>query len=198
MTIVNGYCTLAEARTWLGFKTSDTTDDDALIEAIVEEVSRWIDNKCQRRFYKNTVAETRYYTARDEYIVETDDIVSLTSLKTDDDGDGTFETTWSTDNYVLWPFNGEEPYRRIEVNRGSMTYLFPRVKKGVQAVGIFGWSSVPSTIKRACIMQTARIFKRQDAIFGVAGSTAMGEITLTQPGLDVDIEQMIKTYVRVY
>lgn len=197
MTIANGYCTLAEARTWLGYKSTDTTDD-ALIEAIIEEVSRWIDNYCQRRFYKNAVDETRYYTARNDYVVETDDIVSITTLKTDNDGDGTFETAWSTDNYVLWPFNGEEPYQRIEVNRGSMTYLFPQLKKGVQVVGVFGWSSVPPTIKRACAMQTARIFKRQDAIFGIAGSTAMGEMTISMPGLDSDVEQLIRLYVKVY
>ena len=197
MAIVNGYCTLAEARAWLGIGTSDTVDD-AVIEAIAEEVSRWIDSYCSRRFYKNSSDETRYYTAINDYVTETDDIVSITTLKTDNDGDGVFESTWETDNYILWPYNGQEPYQRVEVNKGSMTYLFPRSKKGVQVVGVFGWSSVPTQIRRACVMQTARIFKRQDAIFGIAGSSAMGEMTISMPGLDSDVERLLNLYRRVY
>ena len=116
MAITNGYCTAAELKSWLGI--TDATDD-TILEVAIESVSRWIDDYCWRRFYKNTEDETRYYTAPSSYYLHTDDIVSITTLKTDDDGDRTYETTWATTDYDLIPYNATVlgvPYTSIVVS----------------------------------------------------------------------------------
>ena len=44
MAITNGYATLAEFKLWINTQT-DNTNDDAVIEDIIEAVSRFIDGE---------------------------------------------------------------------------------------------------------------------------------------------------------
>jgi len=142
LAISNGYSTLAEAKARLGI--TDTVDD-AVLEAVVEAVSRWIDNFCNRRFYRNSSDETRYYTARYSDLLELDDdLSSLTTLKTDDDGDRTYDETWASTDYDLLPANASldsKPYTRIEITpQGSKSFPV-NMPKGVEIVGKFGYGA---------------------------------------------------------
>ena len=196
MSISNGYTTLVTVKTALGIPM-DEQSDDFYIEATIESVSRMIDNHTGRRFYSE--ADTRYYAPISIDEIFTDDIISVTSLKTDDDNDGTFETTWSASDYHKYPLNAGEdgrPYTRIETS-GYGNYSFPLgVKRAVQIVGSFGYSAAaPKPVAEACKLQTIRLFKRKDAPFGVI---AGGEFNqgMTIPDLDQDVKMLLSPYVR--
>lgn len=196
MTITNGYATLQTVKTALGVPL-DNYEQDGFIEATVESVSRMIDNHTGRRFYAET--DTRYYAPISIDAIYTDDIISVASLKTDDDNDGTFETTWSASDYHLMPFNAGEngrPYTWIEAS-GYGSHSFPLgVKRAVQIVGSFGFSAVtPKPVSEACKIQSIRLFKRKDAPFGVV---AGGEFNqgMTIPDLDPDVKMLLSPYVR--
>ena len=167
MTITNGYCTLAELHTRLDIATADTADDTTM-EAIIETASRHIDNYCRRHFYAAT--ETRYFTAAWGDWLEVDDILTVTTLKTDIDGDRTYETTWETADYDLMPHNAVTdgaPYTSINTTPQG-TQAFPTGRKAVQIVGSFGYAATaPKPVKEACLLLATFILKRRDAPFGV-------------------------------
>ena len=198
MTITNGYATLAEYKAQFFPTDQSDTADDATIELVIEAASRAIDDHCFRRFYKNTVDETRYYSAEFDNILFVDDLVSITTLKTDEDGDRTYEQTWVATDYDLQPFNASlksEPYGWIETTPNG-SYSFPNTAKGVQIVGVFGWPSTPKQIKEACLLQAHRLFKRKDAPFGVAGTGELGQVVMINK-LDPDVLSLLSPWVLV-
>ena len=68
--------------------------------------------------------------------------------------------------------------------------------------GDFGYcatGSHPYAIKEACIIIALRLWKRKDAIFGVAGLSAMGEvIKQSKITADADLKALLATYERDY
>lgn len=199
MAITNGYCTLAEVKAAL--RITDSVDD-SLLELSIEAASREIDGYCQRAFYSTSA--TRVFEATSAFITETDDIVSVTTLKTSDDG-ATYGTTWAATDFQLEPLNGvtagmAQPYTRI---RAIGDYLFPQWSvtgtfsnfAGVQITGVFGWSTVPTAIKQAAILLAMRQFKRYDSPLGVAG---FGDIGVMRVGrVDPDVEALLMPFKKV-
>ena len=195
--LTNGYCTLAQVKSSDVLNFSNTTHDEVL-ETIIEAVSRLIDNWTARRFYSAT--ETHYYTADEGNLIFTDDIAtgSGLALLTDEDGDRTYEITWTTTDYDLTQFNASNdgwPYQMIETTPQG-NYSFPATKKGVKVTGTFGWAAVPKPVVLACIMQSNRAYKRFNTALGQAGASAVGVITLTIPALDPDVEKLLCPYVK--
>lgn len=198
--LTNGYCTLAQLKhADIANKPSVTTSDENL-EIIIEAVSRLIDEKCGRAFY--STSEVRYYTATDSYLIEVDDIASSSgvTIETDLNGDGAFEYTWGSTDYVLaGGYNNALrgwPYTQIETTPQGL-YWFPSVRRGVKVTAPFGWQSVPKQITLACLLQSNREFRRFFTPLGQAGASAVGTITLTIPALDPDVEKLIQPYVRL-
>lgn len=199
MAITNGYCTLAEVRQLLGYSNVLETTSDALIEKVIEAASRAIDGWCNRRFYTTDADETKYYTAKHYNVLfPEEDIVSITTLKTDEDGDGIFEITWATTDYLLLPFN--QPYKNIIEVDPEGDYTFPDTKKGVQIVGKFGYCAIadrPSEITTFCMLLAVRLFKRMsEAPFGVMGFSETGQSTVI-PSDDPDAKMLIGKYRRL-
>ena len=202
MPITNGYATLADVKAALRIATADTLDD-ALLELCVESASRDIDGACDRVFYKTTGA-TRIYIPTDSFTVDTDDIVSVTTLKTSSGG-VTFDITWTANDFQLEPLNGVagglvQPYTRI---RAIGDYLFPvwepsninSQEATVQVVGTFGWNTVPTAIKQATILLAMRLFKRYDSPLGVAGFSDLGAVRVGR--IDPDVDRLIMPFKRV-
>lgn len=199
MPIVNGYTALATLKTRLGIGISDTTDD-ATLEAIVTAVSREIDDFCQRRFY--VVAETRYFTARRSDQLLVDDLVSITTLSTDADGDRTYEDVWAAADFDLYPYNAQlesqpEPYWRVDVTPEG-AYRFPvGVEKGVKILGAYGFSSTtPPVVEQACLFQSALEFRATDAPSGVGGSGEFQQV-VKSVGLHPFVRRMLGPYRRL-
>lgn len=176
MPITNGYLTLPEIKSYLNI--GDTADDTEL-EIAVEAASRAIDRYCNRHFY--SAVETRYYTPDRPARLRVDDLVSVTTLKTDPDGDGTYQTTWTAADYVFEPYNAGtdgRPYTVLRAATGG-AYSFPAgVPKSVEIDGTFGWPAVPTDVKQACAIQAAKIFQISKdggggfSDFGTAGGSA--------------------------
>lgn len=199
MAISNGYCTLADVKSAL--RITDAVDD-SLIELSIEAASREIDGYCQRAFY--STSGTRVFNSTDSFVTETDDIISVTTLKTSDDGVN-YDTTWTTSDFQLEPLNGvvaglTQPYTRI---RAVGDYLFPIWSvtgtysnfAGVQIVGVFGWASVPTAVKQATILLAMRQFKRYDSPLGVAG---FGDIGVMRVGrVDPDVEALLMPFKKL-
>lgn len=204
MAITNGYATLAELRARLGNYDAGDTDDDSMLENVIEAVSRWIDDYTWRRFY--VTSETRYYSAENSQVIDVHDIYSasgssIDTLKTDTDGDRAYEYTWASTDYDLLPLNAAldgVPYTHIEVTPNG-DHTFPTtVTKGVEIKAYFGYSAtVPDPINEACLLQSERVFKRKDAPFGIAGGSDLGGIVRIEERLDPDVKQLLDPYRRM-
>lgn len=201
MAVTNGYTTRDQVKAALDITTSV---DDSLIDDAINAVSRWIDEYCQRRFWKDSVDTTRTYVPDGWYELPIDDLVSVTSLKTDSSGDGVFETTWTNADYQLLPHNPAaypetRPYRCV---RAVGSKIFPPIVIGarfdlVQIVGIFGWPAVPEAVRQACQIQAVRVFKRKNSPEGIL--SGFGDMSALRVGsrLDPDVEQLLAGYRRM-
>ena len=164
MPIVNGYCTLPELKARM--QLEDTLDDE-LINDCINSASRTIDNYCDRQFYATT--EARYFDPPCGELLTFgpfNDLTSVTSVKSDATGDGTFETTWAASEYQLVPVNraGPEarPYTGIRSLGRSWPYAQPSVSSRlIEITGTWGWSAVPSNVKTACLIQAQREVKQR-------------------------------------
>jgi hypothetical protein len=211
ITIYGGYCSLAELKDWLvpSLGASDTSGDDRMSIAI-NAASRAIDRHCGRQFWQTSTSggDTRYATASDaSVLMERDlgiDILSLSSLSTDEDGDRTYERSWTTGDYDLLPHNAAseyKPYTQIGVTPDG-SYAFPvGVEKGVKLVGVFGYCTTggqdqwAGEVRAACLIQASRFYERAVTPMGVAGGGAFGEMRLSDR-LDPDVELMLSRLMR--
>lgn len=194
----NAYCTLADIKDVdvLGFPTNTT--HDVMLTLAINDASRQIDEWCGRRFYY--ALETRYFRADDRACLPVFDIANTTgfALYTDNDGDGTYENTWTSTDYDFAPYNAAldgKPYTEILLQPNSSMY-FSRAHKGVKVTANFGYPSIPKQVTRVCILQAERVFKRYIATFGVTGATAIGTVSLKIPDLDSDIAKPLMNLVR--
>jgi hypothetical protein len=195
MAITNGYATLAELKAVMRIPSADTVDD-SLLETSIEAASRQLDGYCERVFY--STAGTRVFVPNDSYVCETDDLVSITTIKTSSDGEG-FDTTWKTTDYQLEPLNGRAggivtPFTQI---RAVDDFLWPVFggEATVQIVGTFGWSAIPIAIKQATLMLAQRQFKRYDSPLGVAGVGDLGVMRISR--IDFDVQALVAPFRRV-
>lgn len=199
MAITDGYATLSEVKAAL--RITDTVDD-ALLETSIEAASREIDGWCERQFTNGTA--TRIYRPTDVFTVDVDDLISVTTLKTDSDGDGVFDTTWTTADFQLNPLNGRAggivtPYTTV---KAIGSYLFPiyeprnvnSQQASVEITGNWGWTAVPTAVKQACIILSMRQFKRYDSPTGVMG---FGDMLVRVGRVDPDVEKLLMPFRRV-
>lgn len=188
MAITNGYLTLDQAKQALATGQTVEAANDTLIERAVEAASRAIDRYCARIFYDTGSTTARTYRADDLYELDVDDFHTETGLvvRTDTTDDGTFDTTWTSDQWQLEPLvrvNGW-PYTRIVA---VDTKTFPRHARrpGVEVAAQWGWAAVPLDVELACQILMAKYFHRKDTPQGVAGFSEFGVVRLISGDRDV-------------
>ena len=197
MAITDGYATLSDVKAAL--RITDNVDD-SLLEISIEAASREIDGWCERVFTSSTA--TRIYRPTDVFSVDVDDLQSITTLKTDSDGSGVFDVTWETTDYQLNPLNGiaggiSTPYTQV---RAIGEYLFPIYEPrnvnaneaSIQITGVWGWPSIPTAVKQACIILSMRQFKRYDSPTGVMGFGDLGVMRVGR--VDPDVEKLLMPF----
>lgn len=146
--MTNAYISLPTLKDTLGITG---TGDDAALLRMIEEISRKIDGHCGRVFYRYTA--TRYFSGNDgETLLLPEDLIAVTTLKEDVNGDATYGTAWATTDYELYPYEAEptgaaglqtvQPYWKLEVNRrsnGTKT-RFGQGQKRFELAGRWGYS----------------------------------------------------------
>jgi hypothetical protein len=176
---------------------SDTVDD-ARLQASIDAATTMVQAYCDRQFIVDDDPVVRVFVASTPWIVHIDDVATTTGLvvKTDEDSDGVFETTWSTADYQLEPVNGRMsgqiwPYTRIravEAREWPLDYG----RALVQVTARFGWnlaasgqsghthSYVPGSVTEAAKIQAISLYKSADAPLGIAGFGDIGIMRLRQ------------------
>jgi len=196
------YTSLEEMKTRLGI--TKTTDDLQLTGA-VQAASRSVDEITGRFFWQTASTEVRTYIPESIYEQSIDDLVSLTSLKADRDGDGTYEETWvqNTDFqlYVasgmynrnrfgeLWPWTG---FNIVGPKFIPIVWPWSHLDR-LQVTGVHGWPAVPDAVKESTRIAAANLFRRKDAPFGVAG---FGEFALRLTQQDPTVMGLLHRYIR--
>jgi hypothetical protein len=179
--------------------------DDTLIEVALGAASDHIDAYANRVFY-NMGTAVRYYAATDPYFCAIDDLISISELATAVTSNGNYDTIWGNyvngapGDYQLEPLNASYPTDGLMSPttgiRALWRYLFPTLGGNalVRVTGVWGWSSVPSAVKAATIIQAARLFKRNDSPNGVIGFGDLG-VTRVSNILDPDVRMLLEPYV---
>lgn len=155
---------------WLGISDDD---DDAVLDQVCDAVTAWVD------WYTKTswqaTSTSREFERLSPSLVVVDGVSTITAVKTDDNDDGTFETTWPSTDWERWPANATVTDRIYAV--GSRRFPGSSVgRPTVQVTGIFGTETPPPEIIQACLIQAARVFKRRGSPEGVAGVADFGVI----------------------
>ncbi len=198
------YATLEELQAHIDASggASWSAGDVANMEIALDAATRWLDEQMDTRFRANETDETRIYSARWNDLVYIDDLIELTTLKTDADGDGVYEVVWTDADFILEPANaiaGNRPYRQIR-RRANGSHSFPVGGYEVEVTGKFGYSAEPpGPVRQACLLLAHRLWMRKDAVFGVAGTPGMG-VTVVQARItaDADILAMLEGIERRY
>ena len=170
------YCSAEELKSRLSI-TDD--QDDFEIQLAIQAAARSIEEHTGRYFWQ--AAGVRTYVPENIWNVHTDDFVSVTSLATDNDGDGVFETVWApgTDfqpgvgHRDYNPAARGEPWPYTEIHAlGSKwyPYVWPWTHQDrIQVTGVFGWPAVPPAVRMAALIISGDLFRLREAPFGIMG-----------------------------
>lgn len=178
-----------------------TTFGDEDVRIALRAASRAIDEIAGRRFYADANAtQVRYYSPRDAYRLKVDDVVTITTLKSDTSGDGTFETTWTLNtDYTVEPLNAAadgEPWTHLCVHPSSGLSFPTAYPRSVELTGKFGWLSVPAPIEHATTLLAHRLLRRaREVPFGVSGIGLDGSVVRIMAS-DPDVLSLVNPYSR--
>jgi hypothetical protein len=196
MALYPDYATVAELRS---YSSTSGAAEDARLQFALTSASRAIDHATNRQFGVLTVAAARYYTpcyeprlGRAAALI--DDLSSITDLvvKADLDDDAVYETTITT--FRKYPLNAASdgrPWDQLVFDPGTSVSYRPG---SLEVTALWGWLTVPVTVKNATLLQASRFVKRKDAPFGVAGSPEMGSELRLLAKCDPDVEVMLLPY----
>jgi len=218
--ITDAYATAVEYRSGISPQKTDDSDDDEILLDLTA-VTRHLNNELGRSetgFNKDAAAVTRQYLgpysgaiypdsenpwkyARGQRLLYIDDLVSVTTVQTDEDGDGTVDTSWTVNtDYQLFPLNaalGAEPrpYTALYIPDWTTQQLRWPPGRLIAVNGVWGWPSVPPAIKRACIQLTAIL--RLESPRATSQINDVGAVLATSGVAQGIIEKLARNYGRI-
>lgn len=178
-------------------------DSDAFIAAWITATSRNVDDFCGRQFGNTGTVQARVYDAvfdahLTQYIYEIDDVQNVTGM--------TVATASGSAlaSYTLWPRNNPakgQPYTQLRTGTNVAGFFgggFPAPPNpGTLTISaIWGWTTVPTAAAIGVQLQAARLAKRRDSPFGVAGSPTEGSELRLLAQLDPDFRTTLKPFQR--
>lgn len=183
------YIDIAELKRFI--RVSDDIDD-AELSVLVTAASRAIDAHCNRQFGLEPAPVERFYSASYDYArgvwtVEIDDLMTVTGLVVEVDGDAVAD-------YSLEPLNAAldlKPWTLLVFADGAAAG--PICETG--AVGItarWGWSNFPYPATAATRLQASRFASRRDSPYGVAGSPTQGSEIRLLSRVDPDVAVLLR------
>jgi hypothetical protein len=182
------YVEVAELRERMAI---DDSAEDALLQAAIDAASDGVDEYCGRTFTVPTAATVEpvrmVRALGGRLLFDGFDIANTTGLvvKSDDNDDGVFETTWTiTTDFVLEQLGARHrsstwPYQAIR-SVGSRWWPWGSNRDTVQITARFGWPAVPNSVKQATLISAAELWKLKDAPFGVAGFGEFGALRVRE------------------
>lgn len=189
----------ADLTTW---GTLPATADASQIAWAVAAANDEVRSHCHREFVPKVATGSvaaRVFRPESTVRVDVDDFWSVTNLvvKSDDDDDGTYETTWTIDtDFVLEPFNGVVeglagwPWTTVRAV-GTRTFT-TGYRPTVQVTAAWGWAAVPAPVTQATLLLAYKNLERRNAALGVAGFDSFGPIRVYE---DRDVERLLRRYV---
>ena len=172
MAVVNGYVALADLKEVVG---DDSPIDDSRYEAAIGAASRQIDSWCGggRHFWATDTPLARRVFPFNRYLALPGFIASSAGLvvKTDDNGDGTFETTWAAGtDYQAQPSNqpnGEAFSRLVAV--GTKGFPLSGRRESIEITATWGWTAVPELVRQSAQTLAIALYKSKDFTGGDVG-----------------------------
>ena len=140
--VVNIYATPMDLKRRLGI--TDTTHD-ATLWHLLDVASRIVEGRCGRNFYVST--SSRRFDVRDRYGVVVDDLIDVSQVIEDWDGDGVYEHHREREDYVLYPLDSDpqslhgNPYHMLRVSRRRGVPRLPHGRAALQITGRWGYRS---------------------------------------------------------
>jgi hypothetical protein len=172
------YVTVGDMVARLGGRIEESAK--ALVSDAIDEACAAIDLHCRQTFTTATAATARVYAPASKIEARVDPFWTTDGLAiaTDDNDDGTAETTWTiTTDFEVEPFDGPPVHKIVAV--GSR--WFPCLRRpSVQISARWGWASVPEPVHTATLILAGEFAKLKDAPFGVAGFGEFGVVRIRQ------------------
>jgi hypothetical protein len=119
---------------------------DTQLLSLLEGVSRWVDAHCNRHFF--VLSATRRFDGPGGNALAVPDLIAITTLKTDDNQDRSFEQTWAASDYLLYPLDAQpqepagRPFSRVLVDPAGSRRAFPAGPATVEVAGRWGYREV--------------------------------------------------------
>lgn len=139
----NFYASREAAKRRLGIRD---TSQDVIIDELLESGSREIDQWTGRNYYVRTAVRTFTTPRTDRLLIP--DLLAVTAIKTDTNGDLSYATTWEVADYLLLPTDNpfrSPPYPYWEIRPapgGGQAFL--TTQSGNQVTGRWGFYEVLS------------------------------------------------------
>ena len=136
--MAKSYATLAQLKD-TGYLNISSTDYDTTLLRILENASEDIDHLCYRHY--DCLEGTQYFDGAGRTLIPAEDILSISEILLDMDGDQTYETTLSSSDYIMYPINGfsiwPKTYLKMTQN-ASVGGFASGILAGVKITGVFG------------------------------------------------------------
>lgn len=194
MAVTDAYASAAEYRSAIA---KSDVGDDAQIIIDLTAVSRYLERRLNRFFTRDTSAVVRIYDDEGGLpSIYVDDVVSVTSLKIDENMDGAYELTIASTDYELLPRNAADgpepsPYNEIALAPWGARTKFAHGSR-IELTAVFGWPSVPAPIKSGCIQLTAIL--RLETPRASATVSELGQVVQSSPQARGIVDSLIKHY----
>ena len=186
------YATVTELKQYLG---ATTTTDDALLQSLLDRVTKRIEVYTRRVFEAATA--TRYYEP--DALVNgvlwlDDDLVSITTLSNGDSD----ATEIESDEYWLMPRNAGPPYWGIRLLSAADSSWEWDTDCWVSVLGTWGYcASPPADVVHATLRWGQYCYLQKDApVFETIAMPEAGIIAIPQ-GIPADVVEILKPYRRL-
>lgn len=190
------YCTVEQLRAELADDKSAL--DETLLARAVAAASRAVEDWCGgRTFGLDATATSRVFRPCDREVADVDDIGATDGLVVET-WDGASWATWAPDDYQLEPLNAGSratAFAWDQLVALSGGWPVGGRRPTLRVTARWGWSEVPAQVEKATILRAIGLFKRKEAVWGVAGFGDFGAVRITRA--DPDVVDLLAAFRRV-
>lgn len=174
---MNVYATLDDLKALLKVTTAE--DNEQLLR-LLTAASRQIEKPKLTGRYFYCFEGTKYFDGGGSNLWLPEDILSITTLKCDEDGDGIYEVSMETTDYNLYPLL-TYPKTRLKINsNGNYSSFASGIDKGIEIIGVFGYAD------------SATPYEEKTAINEATGIIASQTSFTVDEGKEIKIGQTIR------